>query len=118
MPSRVPPDRFEATYLVETPLDPAKVADIMAGEQSCGTFTRVEGETDRVPVAVRVDVVAEGVALDGLALLRDPEDLAEVVREVLGVLGVLVLAVGLRFALDLSLPPASLYSIRPLEGGL
>ncbi len=40
------PDRFEADYLIETPLDPARVAEIMAGEQSCGTFTRVHGETD------------------------------------------------------------------------
>jgi ribulose-bisphosphate carboxylase large chain len=39
-------DRFEADYLIETPLDPARVAEIMAGEQSCGTFTRVHGETD------------------------------------------------------------------------
>jgi uncharacterized membrane protein YfcA len=31
-------------------------------------------------------------------------------------LGLLVLAVGLRFAFDLVLPPAELYSVRPLEG--
>ena len=36
----------EAEYLVETPLDPTEVAGIMAGEQSCGTFVRVAGETD------------------------------------------------------------------------
>lgn len=41
-------ERFEATYLIETPLDPLRVADIMAGEQSCGTFTRVQGETDEL----------------------------------------------------------------------
>ena len=40
------PDRFEATYLIETPLDPAQVGEVLAGEQSCGTFARVEGETD------------------------------------------------------------------------
>jgi len=33
-------------------------------------------------------------------------------------LGILVLAVGLRFAADLVLTPAELYSIRPLETGL
>ncbi|WP_136684208.1 RuBisCO large subunit C-terminal-like domain-containing protein [Falsirhodobacter xinxiangensis] len=37
---------IEARYIVETPLDPERVAGIMAGEQSCGTFVRVEGETD------------------------------------------------------------------------
>jgi len=50
-------DRFEATYLIETPLDPAKVADVMAGEQSCGTFTRVEGETDALRERARASVV-------------------------------------------------------------
>lgn len=49
-------DRFEATYLIETPLDPAKVADVMAGEQSCGTFTRVEGETDALRERARATV--------------------------------------------------------------
>ncbi len=38
--------RFEATYLIETPFEPADVAEVLAGEQSCGTFTRVAGETD------------------------------------------------------------------------
>jgi ribulose-bisphosphate carboxylase large chain len=33
--------RFHATYLIETPLDPARVADVLAGEQSSGTFVRV-----------------------------------------------------------------------------
>ena len=47
------PDRFEATYLIETPLDPARVAEVMAGEQSCGTFTRVEGETDELRARAR-----------------------------------------------------------------
>lgn len=37
-----------ARYIVETPLDVEKVAAIMAGEQSCGTFTRVAGETDEL----------------------------------------------------------------------
>jgi len=45
MPGR-PGDRFEATYLIETPLDPLDVAEVLAGEQSCGTFVRVAGETD------------------------------------------------------------------------
>ncbi|WP_157014700.1 ribulose-bisphosphate carboxylase large subunit family protein [Mesorhizobium xinjiangense] len=40
------PDTIEASYLVETPLDPERVAAIMAGEQSSGTFVRVAGETD------------------------------------------------------------------------
>jgi ribulose-bisphosphate carboxylase large chain len=49
-------DRFEATYLIETPLAPAEVAEVMAGEQSCGTFTRVHGETDALRERARATV--------------------------------------------------------------
>lgn len=51
-------DRFQATYLIETPLDPAKVAEVMAGEQSSGTFTRVAGETDELRDRTRAVVTA------------------------------------------------------------
>lgn len=50
------PDRFHATYLIETPVDAAKVAEVMAGEQSCGTFTRVQGETDELRQRARATV--------------------------------------------------------------
>ncbi|MGO4170785.1 ribulose-bisphosphate carboxylase large subunit family protein [Bosea sp. TAF32] len=49
-------NRFEATYLIETPLDPAEVAEVMAGEQSCGTFARVAGETDELRERARAVV--------------------------------------------------------------
>lgn len=49
-------DRFEASYLIETPLEPAHVAEVMAGEQSCGTFTRVQGETDELRQRARATV--------------------------------------------------------------
>ncbi|NDZ15511.1 ribulose 1,5-bisphosphate carboxylase [Variovorax sp. WS11] len=57
----MPPDRLRARYLVETPLDPAAVAEVMAGEQSSGTFVRVEGETDalRERARARVESIAE-----------------------------------------------------------
>ena len=51
-------DRFQATYLIETPLDLAKVAEIMAGEQSSGTFTRVAGETDELRARTRAIVTS------------------------------------------------------------
>ncbi len=47
---------IRATYLIETPLEPARVAEVMAGEQSCGTFTRVEGETDELRARARAQV--------------------------------------------------------------
>ncbi|RYZ00477.1 MAG: ribulose 1,5-bisphosphate carboxylase, partial [Comamonadaceae bacterium] len=49
-------DRFEATYLIETPFEPAHVAEVLAGEQSCGTFTRVDGETDALRERARATV--------------------------------------------------------------
>lgn len=52
---------IEAEYLIETPLEPEKVAGIIAGEQSSGTFVRVAGETDelRQRAAARVLEVEE-----------------------------------------------------------
>jgi ribulose-bisphosphate carboxylase large chain len=38
-------ERIEATYLIETGIDPMRAAEIMAGEQSSGTFVAVPGET-------------------------------------------------------------------------
>src|SRR6056300_73351 len=38
-------DRFEADYLIETPLNPDIAAAAMAGEQSSGTFVSVPGDT-------------------------------------------------------------------------
>lgn len=37
--------RFEADYLIETPVSPDKAAAAMAGEQSSGTFVSVPGDT-------------------------------------------------------------------------
>lgn len=37
--------RFSADYLIETATDPAQAAEVMAGEQSSGTFVAVPGET-------------------------------------------------------------------------
>lgn len=40
-----PPDRVVATYLIETPHPLAHAAEVIAGEQSSGTFVSVPGET-------------------------------------------------------------------------
>lgn len=59
-------DRIKASYLIETPFPPEKVAEVMAGEQSCGTFTRVAGETDALRDRARawVDAIKELPAVD------------------------------------------------------
>ncbi|MEH2588874.1 ribulose-bisphosphate carboxylase large subunit family protein [Bradyrhizobium sp. AZCC 1721] len=51
------PVRIEADYLIETPCDPRATAEIMAGEQSSGTFVAVPGETPELKqrAAARVE---------------------------------------------------------------
>lgn len=39
---------YTAKYLIETPLAGEHVAEVMAGEQSSGTFVRVQGETNEL----------------------------------------------------------------------
>lgn len=53
--------RIHARYLVETPLPVNEAAAILAGEQSCGTFVRVPGESDalRERYSAKVESVEE-----------------------------------------------------------
>lgn len=52
-------ERITATYLIETPLEPAAAAAVLAGEQSSGTFVAVPGETAELKqqFAARVEAV-------------------------------------------------------------
>lgn len=59
---------IEVEYLVETPLDPERVAAIMAGEQSSGTFVPVAGETQEL----RERAAARVVAVDELEAQAAP----------------------------------------------
>jgi ribulose-bisphosphate carboxylase large chain len=54
-------DRLYARYWIETAFPLEQAAEIMAGEQSTGTFTRVPGETDelRERHAARVEAITE-----------------------------------------------------------
>jgi ribulose-bisphosphate carboxylase large chain len=38
-------DRIEADYILESPIDPRRAAEVIAGEQSSGTFVKTPGET-------------------------------------------------------------------------
>ncbi len=51
-------EQIIAEYLIETPLPVEKVAAVMAGEQSCGTFTRVAGETDELRARAAATVMS------------------------------------------------------------
>jgi ribulose-bisphosphate carboxylase large chain len=59
-------DRILATYRIETAHSLEFATEVMAGEQSCGTFVRVPGETDelRQRHAARVERITEMEAVD------------------------------------------------------
>jgi ribulose-bisphosphate carboxylase large chain len=59
--SRRSSSRIGARYWIETAMPLAQTAEIMAGEQSTGTFTRVPGETDelREQHGARVESIRE-----------------------------------------------------------
>jgi len=52
-------ERIIATYYIETPLQVSAAAEILAGEQSSGTFVKVPGETDELKerFAARVESI-------------------------------------------------------------
>ncbi len=64
------PVRIEADYLIETPYSPQEAAEIMAGEQSSGTFRPVPGETPELKAraAARVERLEIIEAVDGPSL--------------------------------------------------
>ncbi len=59
-------DCIVATYRIETAHPLEFAAEVMAGEQSCGTFVRVPGETDelRHRHAARVERITELQSVD------------------------------------------------------
>lgn len=66
-------ERITATYFIETPLSPTKAAEILAGEQSSGTFVAVPGETAELKqrFAARVESVEESGALNQPSIPSD-----------------------------------------------
>lgn len=54
-------ERITATYFIETPFAPEKAAEVLAGEQSSGTFVAVPGETEELKkrFAARVESVEQ-----------------------------------------------------------
>ena len=77
---RRPPLRIEADYLVETITDPRKAVEIMAGEQSSGTFVPVPGETPELKArsaarVERLDLLDEPVEAPSLPTTAQPGSL-------------------------------------------
>ena len=60
---------FVARYLIETPFSLEQAAEVLAGEQSSGTFVRVAGETDELRARARARVIKVR-RLDDAAALR------------------------------------------------
>lgn len=63
-------ERITATYYIETPLDLEKSAQVLAGEQSSGTFIAVPGETVELKqrFAARVESITALDTADGPAI--------------------------------------------------
>lgn len=62
-------ERIKAVYRVETPLEIERAAEVLAGEQSCGTFVDVPGEAElRQRFRARVENCIPIVAYSGPAL--------------------------------------------------
>ena len=61
-------ERITATYYIETPYAPEKASEVLAGEQSSGTFVSVPGETEELKqrFAARVE------AIELLETVREP----------------------------------------------
>src|SRR5215208_6757637 len=59
-------ERIKAYYKVETPLAPRRAAEVLAGEQSSGTFVALPGESEdlRDRFRARVENVIEIVSYD------------------------------------------------------
>src|SRR5215475_7974039 len=73
--SEMPTSRIEADYLLETPDDPSRVAELMAGEQSSGTFVPIPGETpelkERAAARVtRIEVLEDAATSPSLPSAR------------------------------------------------
>lgn len=73
----MPVERIEADYLIETPGDPRVAAEVMAGEQSSGTFVAVPGETPELKArsAARVESLQllEEMPSPSLPIARQPD---------------------------------------------
>ena len=61
-------ERITATYYIETPLDLEKAAQVLAGEQSSGTFIAVPGET----AALKAQFAARVESIDQLDTSNEP----------------------------------------------
>lgn len=72
----MPEDRIIAKYLIETPQSVERAAEVIAGEQSSGTFLPVPGETEELKARSRAQVTAiehlESVASPSLPGARLP----------------------------------------------
>lgn len=79
------PDRIEADYTVETSVDPRRAVDVMAGEQSSGTFVAIPGETPELKErsAARIEAfeaigTTASPSLPGAVVTGDPITIARV----------------------------------------
>ena len=112
-------NRITATYLIETAHPLEQASEIMAGEQSAGTFVRVPGETDalRARHSARVESITEleQVETPSLPDSRPPKD-APCYRRARVVLSFPLENVGISLTQLMSTVSGNLFELSPFSG--
>lgn len=112
-------NRIYATYLIETSYSLEQAAEIMAGEQSAGTFVRVPGETDalRKRHSARVESITElkKVETPSLPGSRFAED-ANTYRQARVVLSFPLENIGVSLTQLMSTVAGNLFELAPFSG--
>jgi len=116
-----PSQRIEADYLIETPGDPRRVADTIAGEQSSGTFVPVPGETPELKaraaaVVERLAVLDEDVAAPSLPSAGMPTRPSMPIRRALVTLSWPLENLGPSLPNLLATVAGNLFELKPVTG--
>ncbi len=113
-------ERIYATYWIETAYPLQQAAEIMAGEQSAGTFVRVPGETDelRQRHGARVERISELEIVDVPALpgSRPPKNSSGQYRRAEVVLSFPLENMGASLPVLMTTVAGNLYELAPFSG--
>jgi ribulose-bisphosphate carboxylase large chain len=111
-------ERIRATYRIETPLAPERAAEVLAGEQSSGTFVDVPGETEelRSRFRAKVERVTELESVDTPSLPGFRGDAKRTFRRAEVVVSWPLENVGLNLPTLVSTLQGNLYELREFSG--
>jgi ribulose-bisphosphate carboxylase large chain len=110
--------RIRARYLIETSFELGTAASIMAGEQSCGTFVRVPGETNelREQFSARVESIEEMERVESPSLTGAKSMAGSPIRRALVELSWPLHNVGANLPNLMATVAGNLYELAPFSG--